>query len=101
MKEFDVVVIGDRPGAATSSAIRCAQLGLRTACVERWRDAEGQDRCSAAPVSTWAAFPSKALLDSSHHYYNLRHLLPAHGITRRRTQAIDVARDAGDERKRW
>ena len=87
MKEFDVVVIGAGPGGYVS-AIRCAQLGLRTACVERWRDAKGRPVLGGTCLNV-GCIPSKALLDSSHHYHNLRHLLPAHGI-RVQDAAIDV-----------
>ena len=88
MKEFDVVVIGAGPGGYVS-AIRCAQLGLRTACVERWRDARGRAVLGGTCLNV-GCIPSKALLDSSHHFHNLRHLLPAHGI-RVKEAEIDVA----------
>ena len=88
MKEFDVVVIGAGPGGYVA-AIRCAQLGLRTACVERWRDPRGRPVLGGTCLNV-GCIPSKALLDSSHHYHNLRHLLPAHGI-RVEGAAIDVA----------
>ena len=81
---FDVLVVGAGPGGYVA-AIRCAQLGLRTACVDMWQDERGR----AAPGGTClnvGCIPSKALLDSSHHYHNLKHLLPAHGI------AVDGAR---------
>ena len=75
---LDVVVVGAGPGGYVA-AIRCAQLGLRTACVDKWLDARGR----AAPGGTClnvGCIPSKALLDSSHHFHNLKHLLPGHGI---------------------
>lgn len=78
MKEFDVVVIGAGPGGYVA-AIRCAQLGLRTACVERWRDPRGKPALGGTCLNV-GCIPSKALLDTSHHYHNLTHLLPAHGI---------------------
>ena len=87
MKEFDVVVIGAGPGGYVS-AIRCAQLGLRTACVDRWRDAKGRPVLGGTCLNV-GCIPSKALLDSSHHYHNLRHLVPSHGI-RVQDAAIDV-----------
>jgi len=88
MKEFDVVVIGAGPGGYVA-AIRCAQLGLRTACVERWRDPKGRPVLGGTCLNV-GCIPSKALLDSSHHYHNLRHLLPAHGISVK-DASIDVA----------
>ena len=87
MQEFDVVVIGAGPGGYVA-AIRCAQLGLRTACVDRWRDAKGKSVLGGTCLNV-GCIPSKALLDSSHHYHNLRHLLPAHGIAVK-DAAIDI-----------
>ena len=78
MDNFDVVVIGAGPGGYVA-AIRAAQLGLRTACVDAWRDARGKPALGGTCLNV-GCIPSKALLDSSHHYHNLRHLLPAHGI---------------------
>ena len=88
MREFDVVVIGAGPGGYVA-AIRSAQLGLRTACVERWRDPQGKPVLGGTCLNV-GCIPSKALLDSSHHYHNLRHLLPAHGISVKEA-AVDVA----------
>ena len=78
MDNFDVVVIGAGPGGYVA-AIRAAQLGLRTACVDAWLDARGKPALGGTCLNV-GCIPSKALLDSSHHYHNLRHLLPAHGI---------------------
>ena len=88
MKAFDVVVIGAGPGGYVA-AIRCAQLGLGTACVERWRDPQGRPALGGTCLNV-GCIPSKALLDTSHHYRNLAHLLPAHGI-RVEGASIDVA----------
>ena len=88
MNAFDVIVIGAGPGGYVA-AIRCAQLGLRTACVERWRDPEGRPVLGGTCLNV-GCIPSKALLDSSHHYHELRHLMPAHGI-RVAGATIDVA----------
>ena len=88
MNAFDVIVIGAGPGGYVAS-IRCAQLGLRTACVERWRDPESRPVLGGTCLNV-GCIPSKALLDSSHHYHNLRHLMPIHGI-RVADAAIDVA----------
>ena len=79
MKNYDVVVIGGGPGGYVA-AIRCGQLGLTTALVDEWLDAAGKPALGGTCLNV-GCIPSKALLDSSHHYYNLTHLLPAHGIT--------------------
>ena len=85
---LDVVVVGAGPGGYVA-AIRCAQLGLRTACIDRWTDERGR----AAPGGTClnvGCIPSKALLDSSHHFHNVKHLFPGHGISVEGAR-IDVA----------
>ena len=79
MKNYDVVVIGGGPGGYVA-AIRCAQLGLATALVDAWLGADGKPALGGTCLNV-GCIPSKALLDSSHHYHNLAHLLPAHGIT--------------------
>ena len=78
MDNFDVVVIGAGPGGYVA-AIRAAQLGLGTACVDAWLDARGKPAFGGTCLNV-GCIPSKALLDSSHHYHDLNHLLPAHGI---------------------
>ncbi|MDX1529485.1 MAG: FAD-dependent oxidoreductase, partial [Gammaproteobacteria bacterium] len=78
MKEYDVVVIGAGPGGYVA-AIRCAQLGLKTACVDQWLGPDGKPSLGGTCLNV-GCIPSKALLDSSHHYHNLQHLFPAHGI---------------------
>lgn len=72
MENFDVVVIGSGPGGYVA-AIRCAQLGMKTAIVERYPVLGGT--CTHV-----GCIPSKALLDSSEHYYNAIHKFKAHGI---------------------
>ena len=88
MDNFDVVVIGAGPGGYVA-AIRAAQLGLSTACVDAWLDARGKPALGGTCLNV-GCIPSKALLDSSHHFHNLQHLLPAHGI-----EANDVKLDLG------
>nr|VFJ46067.1 MAG: dihydrolipoamide dehydrogenase [Candidatus Kentron sp. FM]VFJ58894.1 MAG: dihydrolipoamide dehydrogenase [Candidatus Kentron sp. FM]VFK12078.1 MAG: dihydrolipoamide dehydrogenase [Candidatus Kentron sp. FM] len=78
MKHYDVIVIGAGPGGYVA-AIRAAQLGLETACVDRWLDASRKPSLGGTCLNV-GCIPSKALLDSSLHYYNLAHLLPSHGI---------------------
>ena len=78
MKEFDVIIIGAGPGGYVA-AIRAAQLGLKTACVDAWLGADGKPSLGGTCLNV-GCIPSKALLDSSHHYHNLHALFPAHGI---------------------
>ena len=70
--EFDVLVIGAGPGGYVS-AIRCAQLGFSTALVEK-------DPTLGGTCLNVGCIPSKALLDSSEHYYNATHAFAEHGI---------------------
>src|SRR5512142_3413577 len=77
-KEFDVVVIGAGPGGYIA-AIRAAQLGLQTACIDNWQTSDG----GPAPGGTCTnvgCIPSKALLQSSEHYEQAGHHFAAHGI---------------------
>ncbi|HQV00082.1 MAG TPA: FAD-dependent oxidoreductase, partial [Bacteroidia bacterium] len=69
---FDVVIIGSGPGGYVS-AIRCAQLGFKTAIVERYETLGGT-------CLNVGCIPSKALLDSSEHFYNAQHTFVQHGI---------------------
>lgn len=76
--QFDVIVIGAGPGGYVA-AIRAAQLGFKTACVDMFSGKDGK----AAPGGTClnvGCIPSKALLDSSKHYHHLQHEYAAHGI---------------------
>lgn len=78
MERYDVLVIGAGPGGYVA-AIRAAQLGLRTACVERWIGKEGKPALGGTCLNV-GCIPSKALLESSEQYYRVRHGLAAHGI---------------------
>src|SRR5262245_3363397 len=69
---FDLVVIGAGPGGY-DAAIRAAQLGMRVACVEK-------DETLGGTCLNVGCIPSKALLDSSEHYFHLQHGIAAHGI---------------------
>ena len=76
--KFDLIVIGGGPGGYVA-AIRAAQLGLKTACVDMYTGKDGK----AAPGGTClnvGCIPSKALLDSSKHFHHLQHDYAAHGI---------------------
>lgn len=79
MQNFDVVVIGAGPGGYVT-AIRCAQLGLSTACVESWINEQGKPALGGTCLNV-GCIPSKALLDSSHHYSHIKHEAGDHGIT--------------------
>lgn len=78
MTEFDVVVIGGGPGGYVGS-IRCAQLGLKTACVDQWLTPEGKPALGGTCLNV-GCIPSKALLESSEQYHRLTHELAEHGI---------------------
>ncbi|MEP6929807.1 MAG: FAD-dependent oxidoreductase, partial [Flavobacterium sp.] len=71
MSSFDVVIIGSGPGGYVS-AIRCAQLGFKTAIVEKYTALGGT-------CLNVGCIPSKALLSSSHHYAEIAHFAD-HGI---------------------
>src|SRR6266567_31876 len=77
--EFDLIVIGAGPGGYIA-AIRGAQLGLRVACVDAWRNAKG----GPAPGGTCTnigCIPSKALLQSSENYEHAKRHFGEHGIS--------------------
>jgi dihydrolipoamide dehydrogenase len=77
-KNFDVVVIGGGPGGYIA-AIRAAQLGFTTACIDEWKNKAG----GPAPGGTCTnvgCIPSKALLQSSENYEHAGHHFAAHGI---------------------
>ena len=70
--QYDVIVIGSGPGGYVA-AIRCAQLGMKTAIVEKYNTLGGT-------CLNVGCIPSKALLDSSEHYHNAAHTFSTHGI---------------------
>jgi dihydrolipoyl dehydrogenase len=75
---FDVIVIGAGPGGYIA-AIRAAQLGFATACIDEWVN----DKGGPAPGGTCTnvgCIPSKALLQSSEHFEHAAHAFAAHGI---------------------
>ena len=78
MKNYDVVVIGAGPGGYIC-AIRCAQLGFATACVDDGLNADGKPALGGTCLNT-GCIPSKALLDSSHHYAFINKQAADHGI---------------------
>ena len=86
---FDVVVIGAGPGGYIA-AVRAAQLGLKTACIEGWRNAKGELALGGTCLNV-GCIPSKALLASSEEYEKANGHLEAHGITVSGVK-IDVAK---------
>jgi len=72
MNKYDVTIIGSGPGGYVA-AIRCAQLGLKTALIERYPNLGGT-------CLNVGCIPSKALLDSSEHFHNATHTFKEHGI---------------------
>jgi dihydrolipoamide dehydrogenase len=77
--KYDVVVIGSGP-AGYVAAIRAAQLGLKTACIEKWQNAEGKGVNGGTCLNV-GCIPSKALLDSSFKYHEAKEDLGTHGIS--------------------
>ena len=76
--QFDVVVIGAGP-AGYVCAIRAAQLGLKTACIEKWSDDKGKAKLGGTCLNV-GCIPSKALLDSSHKFAEASEDFAIHGI---------------------
>lgn len=85
--KYDVIVIGSGP-AGYVAAIRAAQLGLKTACIEKWKDTEGNGVNGGTCLNV-GCIPSKALLDSSHRYEDAHKGFAKHGISAK-SVAIDV-----------
>jgi dihydrolipoamide dehydrogenase len=77
--KYDVVVIGSGP-AGYVAAIRAAQLGLKTACIEKWKNKSGKGVNGGTCLNV-GCIPSKALLDSSYKYHEAKHDLGVHGIS--------------------
>ena len=72
MNTYDITIIGSGPGGYVS-AIRCAQLGFKTALIEKY------DTLGGTCLNV-GCIPSKALLDSSEHFHNAKHNFTEHGI---------------------
>jgi len=77
-EQFDVVVIGAGPGGYIA-AIRAAQLGFRTACIDDWTRADGRP-APGGTCTNVGCIPSKALLQSSENYEHAGHAFADHGI---------------------
>jgi len=78
-EKFDVIVIGGGPGGYVA-AIRAAQLGLHTACIDMYTGKDGKAALGGTCLNV-GCIPSKALLDSSKHFHHLQHDYAAHGIS--------------------
>ncbi len=78
-QNFDVVVIGAGP-AGYHAAIRAAQLGLKTACIDAGLGKDGKPALGGTCLRV-GCIPSKALLDSSRQFWNMGHLFGDHGIS--------------------
>ncbi|AMB87068.1 dihydrolipoamide dehydrogenase [Pseudomonas agarici] len=78
-QKFDVVVIGAGPGGYVA-AIKAAQLGLKTACIEKYQDKEGKLALGGTCLNV-GCIPSKSLLDSSWKYHEATEAFAVHGIT--------------------
>ena len=78
-EKFDVIVIGGGPGGYVA-AIRAAQLGLSTACIDMNTGKDGKAALGGTCLNV-GCIPSKALLDSSKHFHHLKNDYAAHGIS--------------------
>lgn len=92
-QRYDVVVIGGGPGGY-EAAIRCAQLGLSVACIEKRIGMDGKPSLGGTCLNV-GCIPSKALLDSSHKFHDVQHEYAVHGI-----QVGDIQMDIAQMMKR-
>ena len=91
-EQFDVVVIGAGP-AGYHAAIRAAQLGMKVACIDAALGKDGKPALGGTCLRV-GCIPSKALLDSTHQYWNMQHQFDQHGISFKDAK-IDVAKMIG------
>src|SRR6476661_9863663 len=75
---YDVAVIGAGPGGYTA-AIRAAQLGLKTVCIDDFKNSKGKASLGGTCLNV-GCIPSKALLESSEDYERVQHKFAEHGI---------------------
>lgn len=94
--KYDVVVIGAGPGGYVA-AIRAAQLGMKTLCVEKWQSDDGKPVLGGTCLNV-GCIPSKALLDSSHKYLDATRYFKLHGISFQ-SIAMDVPTMIGRKNK--
>ena len=92
--DYDVVVIGGGP-AGYVAAIRCAQLGLKTVCIDEWVNHLGESSLGGTCLNV-GCIPSKALLESSYLYRQATAEFKQHGIT---TSAVKMNVKTMQERK--
>jgi dihydrolipoamide dehydrogenase len=78
VESYDVVVIGGGPGGYIA-AIRAAQLGLKTACIDDWKGADGKPALGGTCTNV-GCIPSKALLQSSENFEQAGHQFADHGV---------------------
>ncbi|HET6631228.1 MAG TPA: dihydrolipoyl dehydrogenase [Rhodanobacteraceae bacterium] len=93
---YDVIVIGGGP-AGYVAAIRAAQLGLKTACIDAFEGKDGKQALGGTCLNI-GCIPSKALLDSSRQFWNLTQHFDVHGISAK-DPAIDVTTMVGRKDK--
>lgn len=93
-QKFDVVVIGAGPGGYVA-AIKAAQLGLKTACIEKYQDKSGKTALGGTCLNV-GCIPSKALLDTSWKYHEAQEGFAVHGIS---TKGVSIDVPAMIERK--
>jgi len=86
-QDFDVIVIGAGP-AGYVAAIRCSQLGMKTACVDDWIGKDGKPTPGGTCLNA-GCIPSKALLESSELYERMHNGIASHGIAARDVE-LDV-----------
>ena len=95
MSDYQVIVIGAGPGGYVA-AIKAAQLGLKTACVEKWADEDNKQVLGGTCLNT-GCIPSKALLDTTYKYAEAQQGFEVHGI---KVKGLDIDVPAMIERKR-
>ena len=88
-QSFDVAVIGGGPGGYVA-AIRAAQLGFNTVCIDAFKNPQGKPSLGGTCLNV-GCIPSKALLQSSENYHAIQHDFAAHGITAENPK-IDIAK---------
>lgn len=93
-KAFDVVVIGAGPGGYVA-AIRAAQNGLKTACVDAWQNFDGSHSFGGTCLNA-GCIPSKALLESSEMFHKAEHEFSSHGV---KLSKVELDLDTMQKRK--